>query len=66
MNEDLIAVSKDGEYLEVNRVALLQHKHLGWRECEKREPAKIEEEPADKAAEKPAKKAEKPADKAAE
>lgn len=40
--EDLIPVSKNGEYLEVNRVALLQHKHLGWVECAKQEPAEDE------------------------
>jgi hypothetical protein len=37
MNEDLIPVSKGGEYLEVNRVALLQHKQLGWTECARQE-----------------------------
>lgn len=36
----LIPVAKDGEYLEVNPVALDQHKELGWRECEKRESTK--------------------------
>lgn len=29
----LIKVSKDGETLHVHPCALLQHKHLGWREA---------------------------------
>jgi hypothetical protein len=35
---ELIAVSKDGEYLEVHPTALAQHKALGWKECQKQEP----------------------------
>lgn len=37
--ENLIPVSKDGDYLEVHRDALAQHIALGWAECEKQEAA---------------------------
>lgn len=34
---NLIAVSKDGAYLEVHPTCLEAHLGLGWKECEKRE-----------------------------
>ena len=37
--DNLIAVSKDGEYIEVQQDALAQHIALGWAECEKQESA---------------------------
>lgn len=52
MTQELIPVEKDGEYIEVNPVALEQHKQLGWKETEKRD---IPDEVADEPAEKPAK-----------
>jgi len=34
---NLIAVSKDGAYLEVHPTCLEAHLSVGWKECEKRE-----------------------------
>jgi hypothetical protein len=36
---DLITVAKGGEYIEVHPTCLQAHRELGWRECERREPA---------------------------
>jgi len=36
---ELIPVTKDGEYIEVNPVALSAHKALGWQQCARQEPA---------------------------
>jgi hypothetical protein len=33
----LIAVSKDGEYLEIHPTTLASHKAVGWKECAKRD-----------------------------
>lgn len=40
---ELIPVSLNGVYTEVHPTALGQHKALGWRECEKQEPAEDSE-----------------------
>lgn len=32
---ELIAITKNGDYLEVHPTCLAQHKALGWKECEK-------------------------------
>ena len=37
MNE-LVPVSKSGEYLEVHETSLKQHQQLGWSVCAKRAP----------------------------
>ena len=39
MSQDLIPVAKAGDYLEVHPSCLPAHRELGWRECERREPA---------------------------
>jgi len=39
MSQDLIPVAKAGDYLEVHPSCLQAHRELGWRECERREPA---------------------------
>ena len=35
--DELVPMTLDGEYIEVNQAALQEHKNLGWRECEKQE-----------------------------
>ena len=48
-NTELIAIGKDGDYLEVHPTALQNHLELGWRVCERREvvePAADEATPA--------------------
>ena len=41
---ELIPVALNGAYIEVHPATLAQHKSLGWRECEKQEPADASEE----------------------
>ncbi|MBW8464868.1 hypothetical protein [Acidovorax sp.] len=36
---ELIPVTKDGEYIEVNPATLAEHKALGWVLCARQEPA---------------------------
>lgn len=36
---ELIPVTKDGEYIEVNPATLAEHKALGWVQCARQEPA---------------------------
>lgn len=35
--DELVPMTLDGEYIEVNQASLQEHKNLGWRECEKQE-----------------------------
>lgn len=44
---ELIPVTKDGEYIEVNPVALSAHKALGWQQCARQEPAEAPDTNAD-------------------
>ena len=38
-DQELIPVTKHGEYLEVHPVALAQHEALGWLKCARQEPS---------------------------
>lgn len=38
-NIELIALAKDGDYIEVHPTTLENHMELGWRQCERREVA---------------------------
>lgn len=46
---ELIPVTKDGEYIEVNPATLAEHKALGWVQCARQEPADDEPDGAKKA-----------------
>ena len=46
---ELIPVTKDGEYIEVNPATLAEHKALGWVHCARQEPADNEPDGAKKA-----------------
>ncbi|GDY37695.1 HeH/LEM domain-containing protein [Acidovorax sp. NB1] len=48
-DNELIPVTKHGEYLEVHPVALSQHEALGWVKCARQEPADNEPDGAKKA-----------------
>ena len=48
-DQELIPVTKHGEYLEVHPVALAQHEALGWVQCARQEPADHETDGAKKA-----------------
>lgn len=48
-DQELIPVTKHGEYLEVHPVALAQHEAIGWVKCARQEPADHEPEGAKKA-----------------
>lgn len=49
-NIELIPVTKDGEYIEVNPAILAEHKALGWVQCARQELADHEPDGAKKAA----------------
>lgn len=38
---ELIALAKDGEYIEVHPTTLENHVELGWHACERREVAEL-------------------------
>ena len=46
---ELIPVTKDGEYIEVNPATLAEHKALGWVQCARQEPSDNEPDGAKKA-----------------
>lgn len=46
---ELIPVTKDGEYIEVNPATLAEHKALGWVLCARQEPSDNEPDGAKKA-----------------
>lgn len=48
-DQDLIPVTKHGEYIEVHPVALAQHEALGWVKCARQEPADDEPDGTKKA-----------------
>ncbi|WP_422846872.1 HeH/LEM domain-containing protein [Acidovorax sp. M14] len=48
-DNELIPVTKHGEYLEVHPVALAQHEALGWVKCARQESADDEPDGAKKA-----------------
>ena len=38
--DELVPMTLDVDYIEVNQAALQEHKNLGWRQCEKQEDSK--------------------------